>query len=226
MSKAFSFCLWGGDPKYTIGAIENVRLIKKLFPEWRSIIYLDIESVPDSITSDLKKAGAELISRKAGGWHSMFWRFEAAGLPDIDTLLVRDTDSRLSLREKSGIDEWLNSDKNFHVIRDHPLHDVPILGGLWGVRGGLLADINELIGQWNIVSQYQNDQTFLRNVVWPRVVSSTFVHDTCWRRERALPMARTGLEFIGEVYTEFNKPAVPKNREQLTAYLRKHGELK
>ena len=38
-------------------------------------------------------------------------------------MLSRDCDSRLNKREKLAVDELLKSDKNFHIMRDHPWHN-------------------------------------------------------------------------------------------------------
>ena len=43
--------------------------------------------------------------------------------------MSRDTDSSISTREDAAIREWLRYDKNFHVLRDHPGHCIPMLGG-------------------------------------------------------------------------------------------------
>ena len=64
----------------------------------------------------------------------MFWRFEPAGEEDVDVMISRDTDSRLNLREKFAVEEWLESDKGFHIMRDHPHHGYPVLGGMWGAN--------------------------------------------------------------------------------------------
>ena len=49
-------------------------------------------------------------------------------------MISRDADSRLSLREKEAVEKWINSDKDFHIMRDHPHHYYPILGGTWGFK--------------------------------------------------------------------------------------------
>jgi hypothetical protein len=48
--------------------------------------------------------------------------------------LFRDLDSRPSLREVEAVKEWLQSKHVFHVMRDHPGHDMPMLAGMWGVK--------------------------------------------------------------------------------------------
>lgn len=32
------------------------------------------------------------------------------------------------------MEQWLASNKTFHVMRDHPQHDTKILAGMWGAR--------------------------------------------------------------------------------------------
>jgi hypothetical protein len=60
----------------------------------------------------------------------MFWRFLVADDPTVDRYIIRDADSRLNMREKLAIDEWIASGKKIHILRDHPNHgDFPISGG-------------------------------------------------------------------------------------------------
>ena len=64
----------------------------------------------------------------------------------VDIFLSRDLDSSLSTREKSAVDEWLNSDKLFHAIRDHPSHNGVLLAGLWGVKNYQNRDLVSELG--------------------------------------------------------------------------------
>ena len=57
----------------------------------------------------------------------MFWRFLALNDPLVDIFIVRDTDSRINIREERAVNEWLESDKLLHVMRDHPHHFYKIL---------------------------------------------------------------------------------------------------
>ena len=36
--------------------------------------------------------------------------------------------------EQEAVEEWLNSNKKFHIMRDHPDHGTEILGGTWGCK--------------------------------------------------------------------------------------------
>ena len=134
-----------------------------------------------------------------GAGRGMFWRFGAAGDPEVDNLIVRDCDSRLWFRERAAVDEWMNSDKRFHIIRDHRGHGTAILGGLWGVRNGLLSNMNELLSSYRIGDYWQSDQKFLRKVVYPIVKKEAFVHDTFFDNT-SFPGHRDPKHFVGQVY--------------------------
>jgi hypothetical protein len=49
----------------------------------------------------------------------MLWRFRPAFEEDDTIVLVRDADSRLSRRERAAVEDWLASDFDFHIMRDH-----------------------------------------------------------------------------------------------------------
>jgi len=54
-------------------------------------------------------------------------------------------DSRFNDREQAAVDEWMRSDKSFHIMRDHPAHTTTILAGLFGSK---LLNL-EIRNQWN-----------------------------------------------------------------------------
>ena len=131
MRKIISFSLWGDNPKYTVGAIRNAELALQIYPSWICYFFVS-ENVPKEIIDVLLsyKNTRVFFKQGNGDWRSMFWRFETSYDPTIDISIFRDTDSRLSYREKYAVDEWLDSDKTFHIMRDHPYHGFPILGGM------------------------------------------------------------------------------------------------
>ena len=139
-SKIISFSLWGDNPKYTVGAIRNAELAKQIYPDWICRFYLG-QSVPDKIVWLLEAMqNVELVHKPVDGdWTGMFWRFEPASEEDVEVMISRDTDSRLNMREKAAVEEWLKSDKRFHIMRDHPFHKFPVLGGMWGAKKGVLT---------------------------------------------------------------------------------------
>ena len=134
MKKIISFCLWGDNPKYTIGAIKNANLTNKIYTGWISRFYCS-ESVPNNIIDELKSIkNTEVVMTSNEGWICMFNRFLPASESDVEVMLSRDCDSRLNIREKAAVDEWLRSYFAFHILRDHPWHSTEILGGMWVLK--------------------------------------------------------------------------------------------
>lgn len=206
MIKIITFSLWGTDPKYTIGAVRNAELAKEIYPDWTCRFYVG-EDVEENIKKQLLNNRAEVVEMLGTGWNGMFWRFLAADSPYV--VISRDTDSRLSVREKAAVDEWLASDKDFHIMRDHPYHATEILGGMWGVRNGLLSGIKDMIANYDTGTynnKYQVDQNFLRDVIYPIVKNNAMVHDPYFQAS-PFPHSRTNAQdFVGQVYDENEVP--------------------
>jgi len=201
-----SFSLWGSEPKYVIGALRNAELLPAVYPGWQGRFYCG-SSVPDAALSELAAMPQVEVVRMdaAGDWRAMFWRFYPASEPDVAVMLSRDTDSRLNRRERAAVDEWLASDRDFHVMRDHPWHSAPILGGMWGVRNRLLADMRQLIGAYVAGDFWQVDQQFLAAVVVPRVRERWLEHDEYFSG-RPFPTRRRGREYVGQPFDENDRP--------------------
>jgi hypothetical protein len=125
-------------------------------------------------------------------------------------MLSRDTDSRLSNREKLAVDEWLESDKDFHIMRDHPYHKTEILGGMWGVRNGLLKNIKELIGDYTKGDFWQVDQNFLRDVIYPTVKNNSLVHDEFFDK-KPFPTKREPKRFVGQAFNDKDELLHPEH---------------
>ena len=216
IKKIISFSLWGDNPKYTIGAVKNAVIAKDIYPDWTCRYYVGSD-VPEYILENLKEhynvevvemLGEPNLGGVATGWNGMFWRFFAADGDDI--VISRDTDSRLGYREKAAVDEWLESDKDFHIMRDHPYHATEILGGMWGVRNGLLKGIGKMINEYSrgeYDDKYQVDQNFLREKIYPIVKGHATVHDEFFEY-KPFPnqFPRFPADFVGQVFDSNDKP--------------------
>tara|TARA_Y100000034_G_scaffold133247_1_gene198221 strand:- start:162 stop:842 length:681 start_codon:yes stop_codon:yes gene_type:complete len=201
MKNVIAFSLWGNNPVYTIGALRNAELAEKVYPGWACWFYVG-KSVPRKIVKSLqKKSNCRVIEvDEEGDWDAMFWRFLPAGDPDVDVMISRDCDSRLWFREKAAVDEWLESDKLFHIMRDNAQHTTPILGGMWGVRGDKLKDIASYIKDFHRSKNYwQMDQEFLRDIVYPLVREDSVVHDEFFEKN-PFPYPRDEKHFVGQAY--------------------------
>jgi hypothetical protein len=224
-NKYISFSLWGVSPIYNIGILRNIALAKEIYYDWIVIVYYD-NSVPLQTIESLKMENVITLEIK-DKIYGMFWRFFAADIPDCEYVIFRDADSRLSLREKYAVDEWINSGKLIHVMRDHPYHEIPfgtnklsILGGMWGIKGNIIS-LSILINKYNHKRNlnYGSDQTFLADI-YSMFIDSTFTHDEFFST-KYYPIKRDGYRFIGERIDENDVP-IGKDWE----IIREHYKLK
>lgn len=215
MKRIISFSLWGNEPKYTIGAIKNADLAKEIYPGWVCRFYLG-KSVPIKIIEELtNRENTEIyIMNELGNWTGMFWRFYPASEFDVDVMISRDTDSRLNMREKMAVDEWLESDKSFHIMRDHPYHATEILGGMWGVRGQALLSMKQLIHQYTKGDFWQVDQNFLKEKIYPVIMNDVCVHDEFFEK-KLYPAPREKNRFVGQAFDEYDNLLHPEHGEMV-----------
>lgn len=217
-----AYSLWGDKPMYWVGALRNIELADKYFPGWISRFYID-KNCKQELIDTIKGNNVEIIlvdsnsMNNTQNWqtHSfqgMFWRFWASEEEDVDIFLSRDCDSRLSERELKAVNEWISSDKLFHIMRDHPYHTTPILGGMWGCRGGIMRSIglSEKILNWTTQNNgnynFGVDQDFLAKVIYPLIINTSMEHSEFNLRFggeiKPFPTMRNNYEFVGDVFDE------------------------
>ena len=208
MKKVISFSLWGDKPKYAIGAIKNADLAARFYPGWICRFYVAKDVPPYAIQELLARNNTEVfVVNERPDWTGMFWRFFAACDPFVDLMISRDTDSRLGEREMLAVQEWERSDRGFHIMRDHPGHRPKILGGMWGVKRGVIQNMAELIEKYPKGDFYQVDQQFLKAIIYPLVREDALVHDPIFEH-KPFPSERVGYEFVGQVFDENDQPVI------------------
>lgn len=215
---AISFSLFGSSPVYCQGAVRNAELAKNIYPGWAVVIYC-AKNVPSAIKSKLQQLGVDVREPVQGIENRMFDRFCVIDDPQFDFVVVRDCDSRLSLREKRAVDMWLASTHQFHSMADHPAHTLPLGGGLFGVKKGAVLGVIEAIKCSGLASKpytretgYGLDQTFLTKFLWPTARKSVLRHDSCNRQlyPYGVPFpdgCKFGADrFVGEIFNERDEP--------------------
>jgi protein O-GlcNAc transferase len=222
MKKIISFSLYGNDPKYTTGAIRNAELAKSIYPGWTPRFYIG-RSVPFRITEILLQHEAEIVEKynEPEDSRATFWRFEVFSDNNAEFAIIRDTDSRLNLREAEAVNEWLKSGNTFHIMRDHPYHSMPIMAGMWGARCIKLAGICNMIKDFQTdFIGYGLDQLFLSQVIYPLTRGDVMSHDSFYNFEKHLsfPSSRKQLQYVGESFDEYDNRSplfneIPKRRK-------------
>ena len=113
--------------------------------------------------------------------------------PMVSVTAVRDLDSEILEREVQAVNEWLTTTTYaFHIMRDHYVHNIQMLGGMWAVASNRLSigdrlviatallpsskqtEINEFFRTYGRTG----DQLFLTHHVWPLARRNALAHDS------------------------------------------------
>ena len=215
MKKVISFSLYGNDPIYTIGCIRNAEIKNEIMSDWEMWVYHD-NTVNDEILTNLTNLGVKLIVPDLTDTFGRLWRFLPSSDPDVDYFISRDTDSRLSMRDVVSTEEWIESGKNFHIIREHPQgHHWWMNAGMWGCKKNSINDIKKLMIDYHqLTDNYGDkffDQYFLESIIYPLTKDDSLIHaEFCnlegisvdIKRDRSLD----DFAFIGESIDQFDNP--------------------
>ena len=135
----FSFSLYSSSRAnfnaYAKGAYENYLTIKNNYPTFRCIFYIDKNTTENEWVKKLILTDSKIIYKDNNykNQKAVLWRFQPLIEGHFDICFFRDCDSRITKREDILIKKFIESEKNYHVIRDYP-HKNKILAGMWGVK--------------------------------------------------------------------------------------------
>ena len=162
--RVISYGLYGADPRYTVGVVRNAQLAPLVYPGWRVRVYLD-NTVPAAVRAELKSLNVELQTMggdgMGGGIGGMFWRFLVAADAGVDAASSCATATRASTRASAS--RWRSGYRAASgcTLRDHPNHDRPLNGGMWGGVKLAVADMATLVRKWSNREAYMGDLDFL-----------------------------------------------------------------
>lgn len=167
----FSFCIYGTEKNYYNGLFENIEIIKSTFEN--HIIYI-YKGICDPLWDFPEDEKIKIVETFKSGPINMLYRF----LP-IKTHICgfsRDTDSRISKRDIWCINQFLNNNKNFHVIRDHYYHKGKIMGGTFGWKKQI--DINLNLEATDV--SYGYDEYYIAKTLYPLIKDDLLVHSNIY----------------------------------------------
>jgi hypothetical protein len=191
--KVFSFCLYGTTQYYYTGLLENIRIIQEFYPDFSIYVYLG-ECDPNWTFPD----GIHIVRTGKAGPINMLYRFKALEFADIG--FTRDTDSRITERDRWCIQAFLDSNYKYHIIRDHIWHRSKIMGGLFGWKEHRIFEFDE-----NYPSAYGYDESVLSQLLYPLIRDTTLVHTNIIgyiheHTERIQHTPTDNRDFVGNVY--------------------------
>ena len=196
MKRVLSFTLYGTDPRYNVGAVKNAVLAARIYPEFKARFYFGSDVPRQTITTLGLMPNVEMF--KVDGYHGQFsnaWRFLAFSDPEVEIAIMRDTDARLTARERIAVNEWIESGIKYHSMKDHLTghKSFPINAGMWGGHTDELRHMKELMQDFvnkKIENSFAADQLFLARYVAPIVYKNMMIHDTFNKTEVLEPSVR------------------------------------
>lgn len=203
--------------KYILGLYENLKLIKKIYPDWYVFLYHDKNLNPDDLLKLKEYEKFKNILIDDENLNAMQWRFLPLSEDDVGLFISRDADSRVSVREKKSVDEWIESNNIIHIMRDHPHHCYSILGGMWGMKKIESFNIEKEIKMYNKSKKFDFeknwfdkwwDMNFLKDVIYPKFLSSSYIncsYNCIENFSKKFTLDRENNHFIGEIFDENNQ---------------------
>ena len=223
MKKVISYSLYNNNPAFQVGAVINVVEARRVYPDWRCRFYTTDD---DIICKQLEYLGAEIVRMDDWREGHMFWRFLAVDDSDICIIrdadsVVSEREAgaveewlggawSMAGREPQWKEGVLKGQKlKWHMMHDHNKHlGQAMMGGMWGCRNdvpgpSLSKPIRELMDDWvaskrgNGFVGRQQDQNFLREVVYPVAKESLYTHGHKGKGIPPHPRMRYG-NFVGD----------------------------
>ncbi|CAF1206567.1 unnamed protein product [Rotaria magnacalcarata] len=175
--------------------LEFISEAKYFYPDWRVRIYYHNLNITNDeiykIENYYKNVdfcsvyNIDILSNITYYMPGRFHRFIPIADRFVDIYMSRDIDSPIFKREVLSVNQWLLSDKIYHIMRDHPLHYDVILAGLWAFKLSksktMTNEIVENLFSKTILSSYNSmtgDQDFLKDYVWPFAQNHSMQYDS------------------------------------------------
>jgi len=155
---------------YLKGLFTQIRTSKIIFPGWDIWVYVGKNSISNEIKEEIKSKVDKMIEfDDSNDYIGTMTRFYTISNPEIDYVYIKDVDSSITWKEKKAVDKWINSGKTFLICKVGEGNSKwPILGQLWGSKGGSIANMEEKVKEYlKNGDHWWIDQEFLRDVVWP-----------------------------------------------------------
>ena len=178
--RIISYCLFGSEHRFIEGAVANIKIASQIFPGWIVRIYHD-DTVPYKTLETIKSDHVQLVNFNTDKplEPKQIWNLFVASDPCLERYLICNIDSRLTAREKAAVDQWIDSGKPFHIMRDHPFHVNHFIPSyLWGGVKDAVPNMMSLIHKYVKKGTHNGTvQQFLNREIWPIAKMSAFQPD-------------------------------------------------
>ena len=183
MSKAICYSLFGyGKPRqdhsfdfnsYLRDLMTSIRMNRLIYPDYRTVLNTDSDTY-EAFKDLLLGCDIDLyINEPAPLCKAMLWRLKPIYTGKYTHVLCRDLDSPVTVREAKCVKYWENKGKAIHAITDSVSHNIPMMGGMIGIRVDLF--LQKMPNSWDALMSMASydynrkgtDQEFLNRVIYP-----------------------------------------------------------
>ncbi len=211
------FTLPTSDEYLVKGAVQNATFARAIYPGWRCRFYV-ASDFPADKQKRLLATGAQIVQVSGRGRlkEPQLWGLHVLGDKKVQYFLMRDVRALLNVRERVAVDDWLDSGRWFHVMRDHYSHTELMMPGMWGGVNGALPPVLKLLNGFapELMTSGSVLSALLADRVWPTIRDSVCIHDRHHKAMRARQFPRLGDlppgQFVGQLrHVEIPEEAVP-----------------
>jgi hypothetical protein len=230
-----SYSLYGDNRKYFNALCKNIDFIDLFYKNTFTIMIVVESDIPSSWLKFLYKSSAVVVMSDDHYLKNIpkdFYRIYPIVSGQGDACFFRDADSHLTKYEMDSMTRFIDSNFMYHIVRDHPNHLAPIMGGLFGIKSikyetfkdAFFSNISKYKfanKSWrNEKSGARGDQTILADHIYPlaykeALIESNFVlfwNERLLVSECKIPKIKSS--FMGQIDPEFN----PDNERDIRDY--------
>lgn len=207
--KVFSFCIFGNKKKYLLGLCKNIEIINEKFPDFYIWIYAGNDIPEEYIIKYKSYKNIKYIETEYNNRFLTCMRFFPIDESNIDLFFSRDTDSRITNRDIWCINQFIKSDKTYHVVREHYFHKALIMTGIFGAKKNINININ-LSEKFNeikneLCENYNIDVDFVNKFLYNSIKNDLLIHTNivAFKNEYTEKIdleLENNYDFVGNVY--------------------------
>ena len=230
------YSLFGSNPRYYDALRKNISFIESDYSKLFITSIILGKGVPGKWIDYLSKTSAKIIMHDIDlltNIHQDFYRIYPLLSGEGNGFFCRDADSLLNKNEMDSMMRFIDSDYSFHIVRDHPNHLAPIMGGIYGVKAYKYELVKHSIltnlykykfsdKSWrNYNSGARGDQEILADYVYPLIYKDAYIESnyTIFFNEKSMiakcDIPKTKNTFIGQIDPKYNTDAKRDKKDYL-----------
>lgn len=178
-----SYCLYGTSNQYFLPLLKSIEYINKYHAdEIRVVIHISNKYCNNRITL-LNNYDCDVyyFDDSISNAEKMLSRVNTVFYDVGSSIFFRDSDSVFDNKDYLLIKDFIESKASFQIIRDHPLHYMPIMGGLWGLKR---IGYNIIKQNWSAIKShsrfssdlYNSDQIILADLLYDKIIKSSIIY--------------------------------------------------